>query len=281
MPLLLRRLVASLPDVDVVHAFGDDWAVGRSRALRVRTFHGSSYSEARASRGLRRLNHLVLAFLERVSARRCDVRIGVGPESADEFRCDRIMPPVTQVDPPAREPTAEATAAFIGSFHGRKRGWLAEQLVEQASAELGRPITLHVIGPADDAGNWKPRTVHHAGLADDQVLQVLARSWLLLAPSAYEGFGIPTYEAIACGVPVVSSPNPGSTYLAGLTNDDRVLTIAADPDLPSSTVRTITRGPLLGPAASTAAAGAVDRLLAMASADRLVDEVYRSPRSRR
>ena len=35
------------------------------------------------------------------------------------------------------------------------------------------------------------------------------------APSTYEGFGLPYLEAMACGVAVVATPNPGSLEVLG------------------------------------------------------------------
>jgi glycosyltransferase involved in cell wall biosynthesis len=47
------------------------------------------------------------------------------------------------------------------------------------------------------------------------VRAALAEAWLLLAPSTYEGFGIPAWEAMGSGAVVIGSPSPGLTFLAG------------------------------------------------------------------
>ena len=109
-PLRVRRLMRKL-DLDVLHAFGDDWALPRTRPAWVRTFHGSSWSEARASRGLRRWNHYVLAILEHSVRVRCDVAIAVGPESEREFRTDHLIPPIV----PSRAATSLAAASTTPS----------------------------------------------------------------------------------------------------------------------------------------------------------------------
>jgi glycosyltransferase involved in cell wall biosynthesis len=72
-----------------------------------------------------------------------------------------------------------------------RRGWLYEQIFEQAKA-LDRP---------DD--------VKFLGFVDDEDLPSLYQlSDLFVFPSLYEGFGLPPLEAMACGVPVVASDRP-------------------------------------------------------------------------
>lgn len=68
------------------------------------------------------------------------------------------------------------------------KGWLTEGL----SAEIDRQQLTS--------------RVHLAGFVDDEDLPALYSTAELLAfPSLYEGFGLPLLEAMACGVPVISS----------------------------------------------------------------------------
>ena len=39
------------------------------------------------------------------------------------------------------------------------------------------------------------------------------RAWVFCLPSTYEGFGIPYIESMACGTPVVATPNAGAREL--------------------------------------------------------------------
>ena len=54
------------------------------------------------------------------------------------------------------------------------------------------------------------------------------RAWALCLPSSYEGLGIPYLEAMAQGIPVVASSNPGSRMLL---EQGRRGIIAADDEL--------------------------------------------------
>jgi glycosyltransferase involved in cell wall biosynthesis len=64
-------------------------------------------------------------------------------------------------------------------------------------------------------GGQTERLVHRLGLADkvkfvkgistEQMVQYYAEAAIAIVPSVYEGFGLPAGEAMACGVPVVST----------------------------------------------------------------------------
>ena len=274
-PLRLRGVVTQT-DPDVVHSFGDDWALPvTTRAPLVRTFLGSALSEARSSSGLRKLNHYVLAVTEYISQRRSAYRIGIGPESFGSFHCQLLMPPVVPVEGGLRPPkTAEPSVVFIGSHGGRKRGSLVEDAVAAAGSQLDQRPSLTVIGPRSDAHRWSPGTVHVADASDEEVADVVARSWALMAPSSYEGFGIPAFEALSLGTPVIASSNPGSEYLRSLTRPAGALEVVADEDLESSLERRLRRGPKLDENEERGRREAVEALLRDASVARLVHDVY-------
>lgn len=217
-PFVAARLLLG-EQAEVIHAHGDDWPLillgARRRVLR--TYYGSSLAEAvSGGRFLRRVNHLLLYVTEFVS--RCAVRhrVAIGPDSQQSFSCPVVIPPVVPetVAEPLPHDRRKQQLVFVGSHSGRKRGWLAEDAWR--SLRLDRPeLELHVVGPADDAINFGPGVVHHAGLSDLEVRELLGSSLALIVPSTYEGFGIPAWEAMLRGTPVVATPNPGSTWQAG------------------------------------------------------------------
>jgi glycosyltransferase involved in cell wall biosynthesis len=217
-PARARRLVAG-SEPDVLHGHGDDWLAPGSLPW-MRSFYGSSWNEAMSSTGLRRANHMLLAGTEALSARRADLRLGIAPESVDRFRCQHVFPPFLPTQTvTARAPGSVPEVAFIGSHQGRKRGHLVEAAVAAMNVGRDEPVRLTVVGPLDDAGSWAPWVDHRSGLDDAEVSAILARAWCLAAPSEYEGFGIPTIEAIGHGVAVVATSNPGTDYLAGIISD--------------------------------------------------------------
>jgi GT2 family glycosyltransferase/2-polyprenyl-3-methyl-5-hydroxy-6-metoxy-1,4-benzoquinol methylase len=51
--------------------------------------------------------------------------------------------------------------------------------------------------------------VLHCGLSRTEMEELYRSADILVAPSWYEGFGLPALEAMACGTPVVTADNPG------------------------------------------------------------------------
>ena len=49
------------------------------------------------------------------------------------------------------------------------------------------------------------RITFYSGLSSDEVAGLYAKATCAVTPSVYEGFGLPAGEAMACGVPVIST----------------------------------------------------------------------------
>ena len=58
-----------------------------------------------------------------------------------------------------------------------------------------------------------PGVVYFENPNEDSLADLYRRSWVFCLPSTYEGFGIPYAEAMACGTPVVATPNAGAREL--------------------------------------------------------------------
>ena len=274
-PFALRTVVKAIEN-DVIHSFGDDWAIRRSRRVAfVRTFLGSSLAEARSSSGLRKINHYFLALTEIISARRSHYRVAIGPDSFAEFKCHAIMPPVVApVEVIGTMKTVQPSVVFIGSFHGRKRGALVERAVSAASERLGSPVLLRVIGPESDKSAWKVETVHVADATDLEVSEIVSSSWVLMAPSRYEGFGIPTFEAIALKTPVIASENPGSLYILEAVDPPGILSVVSDSNLGEALIARLRQRAVLSDSELSGANKSVTSLLRAAAAERLIAEIY-------
>lgn len=230
-PVRLNRV--SFGDAQIVHLHGDDWFYVRRRLPTVRTLYGSALYEMRhATRARRMLSQAALVPLEVLACRLATDAYGMIPGDGPVHRLRGYLPGAAAADggPPSGRST-RPSVLFVGTWKGRKRGSL-----------LRDEFVRHVLPVHPDAELWcvsdfceESESVRWIQTpTDDELEQLYRRAWVFCLPSHYEGFGLPYVEAMAHGVPVVATPNPGARFLTregrdGLLVADTVLggTLAA------------------------------------------------------
>jgi glycosyltransferase involved in cell wall biosynthesis len=119
---------------------------------------------------------------------------------------------------------------MVGTWAGRKRGRLVAQAFRDAVAPALPTAELWLV--AEDVPAGAPTWLRSFGRVSDHALRELyRRAWVFALPSSYEGFGIPYVEAMASGLPVVATANPGARYV---TDDGRAGRLVRDEQLGSA-----------------------------------------------
>lgn len=196
---------------DIVHAQGDSHFLWGRRVPLVRTFSGSSLEEARHAGSLKR----ALMFL---SIYPCELLAALGADAcvAISRNTCRTIPGIQQVIPqgvdlelfrPGGSKSARPSILFVGHLRNRKRGqMLLDVFTHQVRPRLPEAELWLVCDERVEA----PGVRSFGRVALEQLVELYRQAWVFCLPSAYEGFGRPYIEALACGTPVVATPNPGA-----------------------------------------------------------------------
>jgi phosphatidylinositol alpha-mannosyltransferase len=210
----LGNLLALVPDYrefDAIIAHGDSLLLPLAGKPVVRVMHGSALGEARSASSIgRRVLQLGVFVQELATALVSRGVVGVSENTR------RDNPFVRRVIPHGvdgrffsvrGDKSATPSVLFVGTLDGRKRGRFLLDAFHKAVRVAHPGATLDFVGPP---GPPLPGVTYHTGITDDDLANLYRRAWVYASPSSYEGFGLPYLEAMACGTPVIASPNPGS-----------------------------------------------------------------------
>lgn len=124
-----------------------------------------------------------------------------------------------QFDAPARKKTTPLTVGFLYHAHPRKRADLALQAVLAAKRQVPdlRVVAFGRGWPEEDFGlpDWVD---YHQSPPQAEIPGLYAACDLWLFTSAYEGFGLPLLEAMACRTPVLATRAGAAADLIDGTN---------------------------------------------------------------
>jgi len=214
----LLALQVDAREFDVVIAHGDSLLLSMGRKPVVRVMHGSARGEALHATSIGRavlqwgvyLQELLTAFLFPATV----VGVSANTQHDNPF-VRQIIPHGVDTSifhplPIAKSP--HPSIVFVGAADGRKRGRFLLDMFERAIRPAFPHAELTFVGPQ---GPVQDGVTYLTGVPDKELASLYRRAWVCAAPSTYEGFGLPYLEAMACGVAVVATPNPGSREVLG------------------------------------------------------------------
>jgi phosphatidyl-myo-inositol alpha-mannosyltransferase len=223
---------------DIIHAQGDDHLISRRNAPPVvRTFHASSLSLAfhngMSGRSLRRVfMFLYFYLLDLISAVRADASVAVSRDIL------RHYPRVRQVIPNGidlkhfqceHEKAPHPVILFVGDMNSQKRGRFLLRVFQQEVRPSIPESELWLVYRDDYEDKRQGVGIRWIGVVDaDQLPSLYCQAWVFCLPSTYEGFGRPYVEAMAAGIPVVATPNPGAREVL---DDGRCGLVVSDENL--------------------------------------------------
>jgi glycosyltransferase involved in cell wall biosynthesis len=125
--------------------------------------------------------------------------------------------------PAHRRPPRDGYVLFVGTLEPRKNLGVLLDAWEQVGA--AGPVRLRIAGAVTPGGEpWRQRihgtplarSVDYAGYVPDEGRRALYEgARLLVMPSLHEGFGLPVLEAMAMGIPVITSGRGALSEVAG------------------------------------------------------------------
>lgn len=199
--------------------------------------------ELNEAKGLRRLSiRRWYGFIKMQSrvARRLPFLIGVSEEAAHDTEVDfnlkrnsvKVIP--LGVDTELFIPRGQRVPGRLVAIASADSPLKGVRFLLEALAKLRtqHDVQLHLVSSLNPEGetsrliddlNLRDNIVIHSGVSDEELAKLLASGEVMCVPSLYEGFSLPTVEAMACGTPVVASRVGALTGVVGVDGDCAIL----------------------------------------------------------
>jgi alpha-1,3-rhamnosyl/mannosyltransferase len=219
----------AVPRCDVLHGLNVRLPHTGGRAARVATIHDLSpfslpnYGSERTLQRLREGYRYAAARADRIIAISAATKadfvhyLGFPAERIDVVHhgvSATFLAPAEPGTAPAREPR------YFVAFGGTPRKNLP-RVIRALAVSNARGLQLRIVGPIDGdvaqaitETRLASRVQQEQNLNEPQLRGLYARSSGLLYPSLLEGFGLPILEAMASGVPVLTSVSGGTEEIA-------------------------------------------------------------------
>jgi glycosyltransferase involved in cell wall biosynthesis len=250
-------------------------AAGWRRQMNVRRWYGFVRMQKRVARRMPQVMTVSESSAADIAAQmgvRRD-RLSVVPVGVDTGLF-RPLPHVERV-PGRLMTTASADVPLKG---------LVPLLEALAKVRTERHAELVVVGQPRD-GSLVPATIERlglegavtiAGVVDTlRMVELYAEAEVAVVPSIYEGFSLPAVEAMACGVPLVTTTGGALPEVVGADGECALLVPPSDPGaLASAVVRTLDDADLRARMGAHGRARVIDRFTWRATAEATVD-IYR------
>jgi glycosyltransferase involved in cell wall biosynthesis len=240
-------------DLDLSHA------TSLHRKLTLRRWYGFLNMQMRVARQLPR--HLTVSENSKkdiVAQMGVDVdTLHIVPVGVDQ-RQFRPMPHVQRV-PGRLMTTASADVPLKGLTYLIEA--LAKIRTEREDAHLvviGRPRHKSAVPAQIERLGLQGAIEFVSGVSDERIVELYAEAEIAVVPSLYEGFSLPSIEAMACGVPIVATTGGALPEVVGRNGESGVLVPPADPGALASMIVDVLNNPQLR---AKLAEGGRDRVL--------------------
>jgi len=208
-PLFVR--FQAFNQFDIIHTHGDDFLFSFVKKPIIRTFYGSAFGEFRTASGnKRKLHQFFRYFTEYLSGFYAKINVGIS------FSTKKYLPFINEIIPcgidlekfkPGNKKSEHPSILFVGTIEGRKRGWLLAKVFKNQIKPKIPDAELWVVSSEKVEGEGIKWFGH---IPEEKLIELYQKAWVFCLPSSYEGFGVPYIEAMACGTPVVTTPNSGA-----------------------------------------------------------------------